>query len=67
MPEQYSEEAVYRKLDALIKECGSQAEAANRLGITRQYLNIILSKKCGMSMTVAARLGFTKKIVYEGA
>lgn len=66
MAEQYSEEAVYEKLNSLIAELGSQAAAAKQLGISKQYLNTILSRECGMSMSVAAKLGFTRKIVYEG-
>lgn len=66
MPE-YDEKEVFKKLDELVADCGTQAEAAKRLGISEQYIGDLVRRKTNMTETIAAKLGFTKKIVYEGA
>ncbi len=57
---------VLHKINAYVKMCGTQKEAAARLGISAQYLNDILSKRRKVSEVIADKFGYTAEWVEYG-
>jgi hypothetical protein len=51
-------------LKQLVSDCGSQKDAADKLGITPQYLCDLLKERRGFSETVAGSLGFKKQVTF---
>lgn len=56
---------VHRSLEDMVRMAGSQKRAAAQLGISRQYLNLMLrGRKNPAVPAVLSKLGLTKKITY---
>ena len=60
-----SHENAMDKIRAIVREAGSQVEAAKRLDISPMYLSDILAGKRGISDNVAAKLGYKRVVVFE--
>lgn len=58
-----TQEEMLQRLRSYVFECGTQAEAARKLGISAPYLNDILQKKRGISKDVANKFGYD--VVYS--
>jgi DNA-binding transcriptional regulator YdaS (Cro superfamily) len=54
-----NDEKVLVKLRAYVKMCGSQKEAAHRLGLSAQYISDLLKGRRMVSESIANKFGFT--------
>jgi DNA-binding transcriptional regulator YdaS (Cro superfamily) len=54
-----NDEKVLVKLRAYVKMCGSQKEAAHRLGLSAQYISDLMKGRRRVSESIANKFGFT--------
>jgi len=59
------EDEAMERLRAAVREAGSQAALARRLGVTRGMLNGVLNGHFGLSDTVARGIGMRQVVMYE--
>lgn len=62
-PMTLTQEEMLQRLRGFVFDCGTQAKAAKKLGISPAYLNDILQKKRGISKEVANKFGYD--VVYS--
>ncbi len=53
----------YKALDAFVVECGTQREAAKRLGVTPQHISDLLGQRRTVSVRILKRLGLKRAVI----
>lgn len=60
-----TESDLFWKITGMVKECGSQKAAAEKLGISLQYLNDYLSGRRNAGAKILAAMELRRVVMYE--